>query len=509
MDARNKRILLGALSIWISGIVEASAIEPAQVKMSQWLWQKIEAQDSSAKQGLATVNDALVYMREEANLSGARDLLSKDEKGRFVYAALVKTAESTQKPLREWLDSKKIAFDAHWVANIIVVHGASAQELKDIAVRSDVLRVVGNPTVKQEMPSATIYSDEKVFAPEGGLVRIGADKVWKDLGITGKGIVIAGQDTGVQWDHPALKNHYRGWKNGQVNHDYNWHDSIKKSQGGDSSCGYNNAVPCDDHDHGSHTVGTIVGDDGAGIQIGVAPGAQWIACRNMDAGLGTPASYLECFEYFLAPWKFGADSFKDGDPTKSPHVMNNSWGCPKDEGCEGTEFAPVLKALEAAGVFVVASAGNDGPMCSTIKAGPAFNTANVFSVGAMDHRTNKIASFSSRGPSTFDNLVGPHVAAPGVSIKSSVRGSKYSSFGFSGTSMAGPHVVGVVALMWSANPKLIGQVALTRELLKKTAQNMKEPGQTCVGVPGTSVPNNTWGYGVVDALLAVKASMAQ
>lgn len=506
MDARRKCVSVFVATVFSTwSAAGQAAVDPAQVKMSAWLWQQIEGADKSALK----TNDAIVYLKGEANLNGARDLQTKEEKGKFVYNALVKTAETSQKSLRDYLTSKNVAFDPHWIANLIVLHDASAQVLKDIAVRDDVLRVVGNPKVKQEIPSATFYAEEKSFKSETSLSRIGADKVWKDMGVTGVGITIAGQDTGVQWDHPALKEHYRGWKDGQANHDYNWHDSIKKSQGGTSSCGYNNAVPCDDHDHGSHTVGTIVGDDGAGNQIGVAPGAKWMACRNMDAGIGTPASYIECFEYFLAPWKFGANSFKAGDPTKAPHVMNNSWGCPKDEGCEGTEFAPILKALEAAGVFVVASAGNDGPSCSTIKDGPAFNSANAFTVGAMDHRSDKIASFSSRGPSTYDNQLGPNIAAPGVSIRSSVRGSKYASFGFSGTSMAGPHVVGVVALMWSANPKLIGKVALTRELLKKTAQSKTEPGQTCNGVPGTAIPNNTWGYGIVDALSAVKAAVAQ
>lgn len=505
MDAKRRNALTVLALLW-SGMTFAAAVvhDPAQVKMSPWLWQKLHNKSSKSE----SRTDALVYMREEANLNPARDLSTKLAKGRFVHAALVQTAETAQKPLREWLTSHRVAFDPHWVVNMIVVHDATAEQLKEIAVRDDVMRVVGDPAVRQMIPQTTAFSSEKQFAMAANLTRIGADKVWSDLGVNGAGIVIAGQDTGVQWDHPALKPHYRGWSDGKASHDYNWHDSIKRTQGGTSSCGYNNAVPCDDHDHGTHTVGTVVGDDGVGNQIGVAPGAKWMACRNMDAGIGRPSSYIECFEYFVAPWKFSGDNFKDGDPAMAPHVMNNSWGCDGSEGCEGNEFTAVLKAVEAAGIFVVASAGNDGPGCSTIKTGPAFNTENVLSVGAMDHSTNKIASFSSRGPSTFDNKIGPNVAAPGVNIRSSVRGSKYSGFQWSGTSMAGPHVVGVVALMWAANPKLIGRIEETREILKQTAQPTKEPAQTCGGVSGNAIPNNTWGFGIVDALAAVKAGQS-
>src|SRR6476646_7675084 len=81
----------------------------------------------------------------------------------------------------------------------------------------------------------------------------------------------------------------------------------------------------DDFFHGSHTTGTAIGDDGAGNQIGMAPGAKWIGCRNMDVGNGTPARYIECMEFFLAPYPIGGGQ---GDPTKAPDITINSWGCP-------------------------------------------------------------------------------------------------------------------------------------------------------------------------------------
>ena len=124
------------------------------------------------------------------------------------------------------------------------------------------------------------------------------------LGFTGQNIVVASADTGVRWTHNALKPHYRGWDGQNANHDYNWHDSIHDSVG--NPCGNDSPFPCDDFFHGSHTTGTAIGDDGAGNQIGMAPGAKWIGCRNMDQGNGTPARYIECMEFFLAPYPITA-----------------------------------------------------------------------------------------------------------------------------------------------------------------------------------------------------------
>ncbi len=148
-------------------------------------------------------------------------------------------------------------------------------------------------------------------------------------GYTGQGAVIGGQDTGYDWDHPALKNQYRGWNGASADHDYNWHDAIHVTG---SICGANSPEPCDDDDHGTHTMGTMVGDDGLGNQIGMAPGARWIGCRNMNDGVGTPATYTECYEWFIAPYPVGGTP-DQGDPSKAPDVINNSWGCPPSEGC--------------------------------------------------------------------------------------------------------------------------------------------------------------------------------
>src|SRR5438045_1946981 len=180
-------------------------------------------------------------------------------------------------------------------------------------------------------------------------------------------------------------------------------------------------APCDDSGHGTHTTGTTIGDDGAGNQVGVAPGAKWIGCRNMDQGNGTPATYTECFQFFIAPTDL---SNSNPNPTLRPHVMNNSWGCPASEGCTTrAELETIVNNTQAAGIFVVVSAGNSGPGCSTVSDAPAIYDA-ASSVGAIDIN-NTLASFSSRGPSTFYNptLLKPLISAPGVNVRSSSRTS--------------------------------------------------------------------------------------
>ncbi len=448
----------------------------------------------------------LVYMKEVADLNTISADLPITEKHKQVYDLLRSTALQSQVAIKAFLDTKNIFYKAFYVTNVIAIDSADSNLIHELSMREDVRKVSYNPSIKHDdLKPSLAKMIESITTIESSITYVKAERVWNELGVKGKGIVVAGQDTGVQWNHPALINQYRGSMTTGVDHNYNWHDSIHSNRGS-NSCGSNLAIPCDDNQHGSHTMGTIVGSDGANNQIGLAPDAKWVACRNMDAGDGTPATYIECFEFFLAPYPIGGNAMTDGDTSKAPHVINNSWGCPPSEGCEGDEFIPVLNALEESGIMVVVSAGNSGSGCGTIQDAPAHNSANTLSVGAMNHQTGQIASFSSRGPSRFDGAIGPGVAAPGVNIRSSIPGGGYAQFGWSGTSMAGPHVAGQVALMWSANPKLIGQVAKTRDLIYQTAR--ATAASVSCGEDVNAVPNNTFGYGIIDVYAAVKAAQA-
>lgn len=459
--------------------------------------------------GYGQAQNVVVYLKDQADLSAAQRLRSKAERGRYVYGELVAVANHTQTDLLAALAAEPgIRVQPFHIVNAVLVENASPALVRKLAARPDVSRVSADTATSIDLGRLTPEEQAEVDAAPtraigDNITSTGADRVWNELGVRGEGIVVAGQDTGYAWAHGALKSHYRGWDGSNADHRYSWHDSIHAAGAtGTNPCGFDAMAPCDDQGHGTHTMGTIVGDDGGDNKIGMAPGAKWIGCRNMNKGKGKPSTYLECFEFFLAPYPQGTDPRAEGRPEMAPDVINNSWGCDGSEGCRGTEFVKALGSLQAAGVFVVASAGNSGSGCGSINAQPATVSDATLSVGAHNHRNGTIASFSSRGPSSLDGKIGPDVTAPGVSIRSSVKSGGYESGMWSGTSMAGPHVVGQIALLWAAVPALKGNFAETTRIVTQTAKPTTST-QTCGGVPGSAIPNNTFGFGMIDAYRSV------
>ena len=297
--------------------------------------------------------EALVVLVKQADLTPAYNLPTKSQKGRFVVNTLRAVAQSTQRPILNLLRQRGVPYQSFFIVNMIKVTG-DRNLMETLAARADVAHIDANPRVHTALPSNT--GQDTSFQPQGiewNVQRVKAPDVWT-LGYRGEGLVVAGADTGVQWDHPALKNQYRGWNGQQVDHDYNWHDATSE----------HSPSPIDPNSHGTFTVSEMVGDDGQGNQIGVAPGAQWIACRNMDAGgNGSPSQYTECFEFLIAPYPINGGQ---GDPSKAPDSINNSWVCPPSEGCSYSTLQSIVDSVRAAGIFPAMAAGNDGPNCSSI-----------------------------------------------------------------------------------------------------------------------------------------------
>lgn len=445
----------------------------------------------------------LVVLAEQADLRLAARLSDKTDRGRYVYEATTTTAAHSQAPLRAILDARGAAYRAYWVVNMLWVRGDRAL-LAELAGRDDVSHVYANTWQRAQLPTPIPVSEppRRPHLIEWNIEIVNAPDVWA-RGFTGQGAVIGGQDTGYDWQHPALRNAYRGWNGSAADHNYNWHDAIHEDLPlGDPGnvCGFDLSEPCDDGGHGTHTMGTMVGKTPQ-LDLGMAPGARWIGCRNMEDGWGSPATYSECYEWFIAPYPLGGDPFTDGDPTRAPHVINNSWGCPVIEGCVAADvLQQVVENVRAAGIVTAHSAGNKQPTCGSIDE-PAATYDASFTVGATDDQNN-IASFSARGPITVDgsNRLKPDIVAPGVNVHSSVPGGKYSFL--SGTSMAAPHVAGLVALLISAEPDLAGRVNTLEELITRSALR-RTTSEGCGGDTVTSVPNHTYGWGRIDALAAV------
>lgn len=429
-----------------------------------------------------------VIFKDQADISDVATIENRDERLTAAYEQLTEHATKTQAPLRSIFDRLGVKYTPYYLQNSMEVHGGTLMRLF-LLTRPEVERVIPSPrlrAVPDDEPVSGSFS-EVPGDVQWNISMIGADRVWDEFNVQGEGIVVGQSDSGAEGTHPAIAKQYRGLNSGG---DYNWFDPWDGT-----------TSPNDEGGHGTHTLGTILGAGG----IGVAPKAQWMGCVNLDRNLGNPALYLDCMQFMLAPFPLGGNPFLDGDPAKAAHVMNNSWGCPSIEGCDPNALLYATDNLRYAGIFVVVSTGNDGPNCETV-ASPLSLYESVFSVGAVDQFGN-MADFSSRGPVIADGSgrIKPDIVAPGVEILSAFPNSTYAST--SGTSMAGPHVVGVVALIWSAQPALIGDIETTELLIIETAQPYT--GDTSLGCFTGDVPNNAYGYGLVDVYEAVKRALGK
>ena len=483
----NKRILLltaGAIALW-AGLVQlgwSATVDPTAKIASRVL--------SETSNGGST--EALIVLTQQADLSPAYNLPTKALKGQFVVNTLRSVAQSSQAPLVAMLRQRGVQYQSFYIVNMIKVTGDRSL-MEALARRDDVAHIDANPRVHTSLPTTNLDSTFQPQGVEWNVQKVKAPDVWA-LGFHGEGRVVAGADTGIQWDHPALKNHYRGWNGQQANHDYNWHDATSQ----------HSPTPIDPHGHGTFTVSEMVGDDGQGNQVGVAPGAKWIGCRNMDAnGTGSPSTYTECFQFLIAPYPVNGDP-SQGDPTKAPDSINNSWGCPPEEGCSVDTLKNITDAVRAAGIFPAVAAGNSGPLCGSITDPAAIYDSSV-TIGATDS-TNNIASFSSRGPVTVDgsNRTKPDLSAPGVNIRGAVPGNGYSS-GWDGTSMAAPHVAGGVALLWQAKPSLVGNIDATEGLMERNAVRLTARQAVGICRGPNFMKDNTFGFGLLNLLSAVQA----
>lgn len=413
---------------------------------------------------------------ESAQLSSHQTTLSQRS---AVISELKSIALESQQNVVSFLEDQVENGQVEGFHSYHIVNGMAVTAPKDVAEK-----IATFPEVEKILPNEertlNVTFDEKVKTPEAetqdvewSVDRVNAPETW-GLGIDGTGTVVASLDTGVQWDHPALKEQYRGYdaSTGDVDHEYSFYDATADG----------NEEPVDDNGHGTHVTGTMVGheEDGSN-QVGVAPGAKWIAARVFDSeGYANDDDLLDAAEWIIAP---------GGRADLAPDVVNNSWG-----GGPGLDewYRDAVRAWRDAGIFPEFAAGNTdlfNPGGPGSVSAPG-NYPESFAVGATDSDDN-VADFSLRGPSPYDEIK-PNIAAPGVGIRSSLPGDDYGSM--SGTSMASPAVSGIAALLRQVNADLT--VDEMEEILQNTA------------VPRTDseyedTPNNGYGHGLIDAFSAV------
>jgi hypothetical protein len=485
-------VLLGIVALIVRAVfknaAEAGWRKPASMIGAALLWMGLAALYFTSGHPGFYGDRLFVIFKDQADISAVANIPKRDERLTAAYTQLTAHANESQANIRATLDRFGVKYTPYYLVNAIEVQGGTLVRLY-LATCPEVARVIPSPRLRPIPPdeASSGYETSVSEDVQWNIQMIGADKVWKEFGARGAGIVVGQSDSGADGKHPAIRDQYRGRASGD---DYNWFDPWDAT-----------VSPNDENGHGTHTLGTILGKNG----IGVAPEAQWIGCVNLDRNLANPALYLDCMQFMLAPFPHGGNPLTDGDPTKAAHVLNNSWGCPELEGCDPTALQPAVDHLRAAGIFVVASAGNDGPDCNTVK-DPIALYDSAFSVGAVDE-AGDMAGFSSRGPVTVDGSgrMKPDIAAPGLDILSAMPLNSYGWM--SGTSMAGPHVVGAVALLWSADPRLIGDIDRTEQILIQSAR--KYTGSRSYGCFAGDIPNAAIGYGILAIYEAVKMALGK
>jgi bacillopeptidase F len=408
-----------------------------------------------------------------------------------VVNTLKETALTEQKNVLSFLEKEAATENAEHIRSYYIVNAMAVTATKEVAET-----IAGFPEVEKLLPNETRYLTTPVSNPEllsepdvdpqaelenveWNVDRLNAPDVW-ERGYDGSGTVVASIDSGVQWDHPALKDKYRGYdaETGVADHDFNWFDATESEP-----------EPYDDQGHGTHVTGTMVGSEEDGTnRIGVAPGSKWIGVKAFTSeGTATDTDLLAAAEWILAP------EDQDGNirVDLAPDIVNNSWG-----GGPGLDewYRDVVTAWRDANIFPVFAAGNRD---SNNSGGPGSiatpaNYPESFAVGSLDVGDD-LTLFSLRGPSPYDEFK-PEVTAPGQEVRSSVPGNDYAAQ--SGTSMAAPAVSGAIALLLQANNSL--NLDEIEEILTDTAKPLTDEEY-----PDT--PNNGYGYGLVDAENAVLA----
>ncbi|MGC4879786.1 S8 family serine peptidase [Micromonospora sp. DT43] len=456
----------------------ASAAEPdpgPASKIASNLKDRFRAQPQS---------DFWITFETGADLAPAKKVADWTARGQFVYDALNTAAKKSLASVSTDLDRAGVTYTSYPIANAVLVKGGTEKLALNVASKVQVAEIHATPQVALVEPvDEKIPTDQAARPAAGkkaeagtstwGLDAIHAPEAWA-MGATGAGITVSNLDSGVQFDHPALIHQYRGAKpDGTVDHNYNWMATRGTCAG----------TPCDDNGHGTHTMGTMVGDDGTN-HVGVAPDAQWIATNGCCDSTGVE-SLLRSGWWLLAPTDLQGNN---PDPSKRPHVINNSWGQTIEHNFDDF-FQAIDEAWSAAGMFSVWSSGNSNPYADCDTVSSPGSATSAYSVGAYSS-DGTLAVFSRKGEGEGGQIK-PEISAPGDGVRSSYPGNNYVEM--SGTSMAAPHVAGAVAALWSYDPTLIGQVEETRRLLGESAVDVDD---TECG--GTAEINNKYGEGRLD-----------
>jgi subtilisin family serine protease len=439
----------------LSGLCAASMV--AAAPLSDPLVKALEA-DTTASQRI------IVMMKDAAG--GRMHIRSlKGDRGSGIEA-MKQNASLAQADLLKTVDSMGISGSAdvqtNWLANAVILD-ATPEQIEALETRSDVEGIYLNQTIQLEPYVASEVPEGKKAQGDDdtstwGLKAIRALEARQTYGVDGSGVVVGVLDTGYDGNHALLKGKMLRWK---------------------SFDGGNQPDPVDDNGHGSHVSGTIGGSNGGGMEIGVAPGVKFVFGKIFSgSGSATTEGILGAMAWVVDP---------DGVPNSGdePRLVSNSWGGGMDT--QDSPFWTATKAWVDLDIAPIFAAGNSGPSARTV--GSPGGYPEAFAVAATTVNTS-IASFSSRGPVKWNgsDIIKPDIAAPGKDVTSVKAGGQYWTI--SGTSMATPHVAGLAALLYQANPDL-------------TVADLIAAIQDSSIDEGAEGKDNNWGEGRIDAMAAL------
>ncbi|MBN1356730.1 S8 family serine peptidase, partial [bacterium] len=418
-------------------------------------------------------SDFVIHFTNQADLTPAYSM-NWEERGTFVYRILRDTAQREQAAVRAYLDGRNISYRSFIAGNEIYVRNGSLENVFTLAEYSEI-HYIRSPQII-DLPENGLNAQKPAIgtrAQAWGIADIGAEHFWSQFGTKGDGIVVAEMGTGVEWNHPALVDAYRCGSD--PSDPACWEDPS-------NICG---GSMCDNNGLSTAMMGVMVGSDNPSLdnQVGVAPGAQWITCKGCESSSCSEFALNTCADWMLAP---------DGDPSNRPHVVACVWA-----GAVGDPWYLVkVQAWRAAGIFPAFRSGNGGPTCGTVVSPGDYQES--FQCAGHDN-TREIASFSSRGPSTYGHepYTKPNISGPAVDILTTYTGGGWMTI--SGTGFPAAYAAGAAALLWSYDPSLIGQIDNTFEALQNSAD--LPPAGNC-SAPPDGEGNYTYGYGYLNVLAA-------
>ncbi len=469
---------LSLLAIFILAVV---SIISFNISASKWKYKNKLTKEVIEKIDNTSKNEYLDFLLHFKN---------KNEVKKTEINKLLSNLKENQKSQNEIIEKIKNhkdleKFESFYIINTLRVR-ARKNLMIDLIKSADIIKVEDNSKLDLNKPTGkSISKRSNLKDPMWNIEMVKADKMWKE-NIYGEGVTVGIIDTAVDVNHKGLKRKFKGYNELTQTMDYegSFYDALEDGKNDRP----NNTM---DMDHGTHVAGTILGSEvtSSGIEhnkVGVAPKAKFITARALDTKNPNLKSinsvFIKAGQWMLSP---------TGKPENRPKVINNSWG----GGDNSLWYQGMLKAWLNADILPVFAAGNrryEDPQdvrCNVVTPG---SYPEALTVAAVD-KNEVLAPFSCSGPSRFNtSIIKPEVSAPGVAIRSTWPGDGYAYL--NGTSMAAPHVTGLVALLSSYDrSKTVDEL---KEIIKKTTK-----ARTDLEFP--SWPNMGYGYGIIDAKKAL------